>query len=377
MKKAYSDDWTQMYVGDALTCAKALPEKSVHCLVTSPPYHGLRSYLPAGHPDKVLELGAEPTVAEYVEKLVAIFRALRPALRDDSTLWVNVGDRFLPNKQLAGAPWRFAFAMQDDGWILRMDNIWSKPNPMPESVSDRPTKSHEYLLLLTKKPTYFYDQEAVREPHTMKPQRRFARDTYGSNGVPGKQMVNQAKPLSDEPRQFGHRSGRNLRSVWNITTKPYRGSHYAVMPPDLVYPCVKAGTSEYGVCSSCLAPWERVVEREAVPKRVPTGKGWLSGIAEQDNWASGTPTHSGLGNTEYAAPRTVDWQPTCECHSSEELARLNGTATIPATVLDPFAGSGTTLYAARKLGRKSVGFDLDARNVKLVEGRLGTQGVLL
>ncbi len=366
MKPAYHDEWTQMYVGDALACAEALPEKSVHCLVTSPPYHGLRSYLPAGHPDKALELGTEPTVAEYVEKLVAIFRALRPALRDDSTLWVNLGDRFLPNKQLAGVPWRFAFAMQDDGWILRMDNIWSKPSCMPESVTDRPTKSHEYLFLLTKSPRYFYDQQAVREPHTMKPQRRFARDTYGSNGVPGKQMVNQAKPLSDEPRQFGHPSGRNLRSVWNITTKPFRGSHYAVMPPDLVYPCVKAGSSEYGVCSTCGSPYKRAVESKREPRA-------------NRLQAFGSAVKAGAGRIyePVVESRTVGWRPSCPCHSSEELARLNGAATIPATVLDPFAGSGTTLYAARKLGRKSVGFDLDARNVKLVEGRLGNQGVLL
>ncbi len=368
MKKAYSDEWTQMYVGDALACAGALPEKSVHCLVTSPPYHGLRSYLPAGHPDKALELGTEPTVAEYVEKLVAIFRALRPALRDDSTLWVNLGDRFLPNKQMAGVPWRFAFAMQDDGWILRMDNIWSKPSCMPESVTDRPTKSHEYLFLLTKSPRYFYDQEAVREPHTMKPQRRVARDTYGSSGVPGKQMVNQAKPLSDEPRQFGHPSGRNLRSVWNITTKPFRGSHYAVMPPDLVYLCVKAGTSERGVCSACGAPYVRVVERE--------DQGWDGSrygeraVAASGGAKTGGTARSTLGSSNgklTGKTSTTGWRPSCS-HDAEP---------VPATVLDPFMGSGTTAYAARKLGRRSIGFDLDERNLALVEGRLGTQGVLL
>jgi DNA modification methylase len=333
---AYQDNWTSVYITDALTGLEALPEKSIHCAITSPPYWGLRSYLSADDSNKSLELGAEKTPEEYVERLVNIFRELRRVLRDDGTLWINLGDSYassgvsginntaklgygidgskrLPNevnpkmvgqvfgraptapgfktKDLVGLPWMVAFALRADGWSLRSDIIWSKPNPMPESVTDRPTRSHEYLFLLTKSPRYYFDQDAVREKY----------GDASKNGGPSKQGGNKydgIKPtIGSATGRMGpgerHHPGRNLRSVWNIATRPYAGSHYATMPLDLVYPCVKAGSPEGG------------------------------------------------------------------------------------TVLDPFSGSGTTLLAARKLGRKSIGIDLDQRNLKLTKERLGPQGVLL
>jgi len=253
--------------------ARALPLRDgcVQCCVTSPPYWGLRDYGTPG------QLGLETTPAEYVEHMVEVFREVRRVLRDDGVLWLNLGDCYAtgagrvgkcpgggaqgeawakrgamtqPNrmplpglkpKDLVGIPWRVAFALQADGWWLRSDIVWHKPNPMPESVTDRPTRSHEYLFLLTKAASYYYDAEAVKEP---------ARDwgtrdrTNGSRTAEGVNYM----PRHDGGKHCGltncnnAATGRNLRSVWTITTKPYRGSHYAVMPEKLVEPCIKAGS---------------------------------------------------------------------------------------------------------------------------------------
>lgn len=190
------------YFGDVPDLSRALPDESVHCIVTSPPYWGLRSYLPEGHPDKAKEIGTEATPEEYVARLVEIFRELRRALRKDGTLWLNLGDTYvlgkpktefnagglnwqkgssfrrdrrpreddphksvlgLKPKDLIGIPWMVAFALRADGWWLRMDNVWEKPNPMPESVTDRTTKAHEYMFHLSKSDRYYYDNEAVKE----------------------------------------------------------------------------------------------------------------------------------------------------------------------------------------------------------------------
>jgi DNA modification methylase len=256
-------------------CRAELPKLaacSAHCCVTSPPYWGLRDY---GHPD---QLGLEKTPEEYVEKLVAVFREVRRVLRDDGTMWLVLGDSYargtggqpgdnvgtdgyarrgrgnrgrgpiapgLKPKDLVGIPWRVAFALQADGWYLRSDVIWSKPNPMPESVTDRPTKVHEYVFLLAKSARYYFDQEAVREPHTMRPQRR---PSGHKRRRPGLNMPEHtwSGTARDEPGIDGNESGRNIRSVWTVATEPFSDAHFAVYPPALIVPCIKAGCPEGG-----------------------------------------------------------------------------------------------------------------------------------
>jgi site-specific DNA-methyltransferase (adenine-specific)/site-specific DNA-methyltransferase (cytosine-N4-specific) len=219
---------SKLVVGDCLEVLRALPEASVHACVTSPPYWGLRDYGVAG------QIGAERTVEHYVASLISVFREVRRVLRPSGTLWLNIGDSYtsggrtwrdadkknpargmtyraptpagLKPKDLIGIPWKLAFALQADGWYLRSDIIWSKPNPQPESVKDRPTRAHEYVFLLSKSERYFYDADAVKEP-----------------AVDG-------------------RSKRARRSVWTIQSEPLREAHFATFPPKLVEPCVLAST---------------------------------------------------------------------------------------------------------------------------------------
>ncbi|WP_375233265.1 DNA-methyltransferase [Pseudomonas savastanoi] len=220
-------DASTIFEGDAVTVLRRLPSNSVRCVVTSPPYWGLRDY---GIDDQI---GLELTLPQFIQKLVAVFTEVRRVLTDDGTLWINIGDGYtsgnrgyratdkknparamavrpdtpegLKPKDLMGIPWRLAFALQDDGWYLRTDIIWSKPNAMPESVKDRPTRSHEFLFMFSKSEKYFYNSDAVKQ----------AADGGGL---------------------------RNLRTVWNVNTKPYAGAHFATFPPELVRPCVKAST---------------------------------------------------------------------------------------------------------------------------------------
>jgi len=253
--------------GDSLEVLQDLPDGFVNTCVTSPPYWGLRDYGVDG------QLGAEPSPEEYIERMVAIFREVRRVLRDDGTLWLNLGDSYvgtghkgqhrdpkyaqgrngqaralnnkvdgLKPKNLVGIPWRVAFALQADGWYLRSDIIWHKPNAMPESVKDRPTKAHEYIFLLTKKPRYYYDADAIREPHVQKDRRGSRRVTYeikakGEQHAPSK----SAGYLGQNPK------GRNKRTVWTVPTRPYKGAHFAVFPPDLIEPCILAGAPEGGI----------------------------------------------------------------------------------------------------------------------------------
>lgn len=260
--------------GDALTTLRTLPSESVHCIVTSPPYFGLRDYGADG------QIGLEPTPEEYVAALVAVLREARRVLRNDGTLWLNLGDSFaaggaidpywrttsgkimppqgraprtgnLKPKDLIGIPWRVAFALQADGWWLRSDIIWQKPNCMPESVRDRPTKSHEYVFLLAKSERYYYDADAIMEsaaPQSLARihQRTFAQQTggpkdYRTSGVnPNRSMRQTLENFAKNPR-------RNRRDVWSVATAPYKGAHFAVMPPALVEPCVLAGCPVGGV----------------------------------------------------------------------------------------------------------------------------------
>jgi site-specific DNA-methyltransferase (adenine-specific) len=298
-----------LYNRECLAGLRELPDQSVQTCVTSPPYFGLRDY---GNPEQI---GLEPTPDLFVAKMVEVFREVKRVLRNDGTLWLNLGDSYassssagdkvfgnpefnanrpsraatktaaktippgLKPKDLIGIPWRVAFALQADGWYLRQDIIWAKPNPMPESVGDRCTKAHEYIFLLSKSPRYFYDSEAVKEQSFSVPQIRLR-----SNGVSSE---DQGKRIGfgNLTANCGVSESRNRRSVWSVATQPYAEAHFATFPPDLITPCILAGSPVDGV------------------------------------------------------------------------------------VLDPFSGSGTTLQVAKDLGRKAIGFELNPDYCKLIAKR--------
>jgi DNA modification methylase len=205
----------------------------VQMCVTSPPYWGLRDYGVAG------QLGLETTVAEYVSNMVGVFRLLRKLLADDGTLWLNLGDCYNSFKNLVGVPWRVAFALQANGWYLRQDIIWHKPNPMPESVKDRCTRAHEYLFLLTKSEQYFFDCEAIAEPAKYEGDLGILRGRKDRASVMGRSASG-----NEAARRKGHYEGstRNRRSVWTIPTAPYDEAHFATFPPAFVEPCILAGS---------------------------------------------------------------------------------------------------------------------------------------
>ena len=264
MSAYYDSDDVQLHHGDALEVARTLPDGLARTIVTSPPYFGLRDYGEDG------QIGAESSVNEYVARMVELFRELRRVLTDDGTLWLNLGDSYagsasgyregsaradgqvrgdghsrrnrngtpacgVPAKNLLGIPWRVAFALQDDGWILRSDIIWHKPNPMPESVTDRPTKSHEYLFLFSKSPRYFYDADAIAE--------EFADDRKGASGAKVSKYADASSMRADGGvTSAPTKDARNKRTVWTVPTVPFPGSHFAVYPPDLIRPCIRAGS---------------------------------------------------------------------------------------------------------------------------------------
>lgn len=280
--------------GCCLSLLANMPEQSVHACVTSPPYFGLRDYSVQG------QIGLEQTPDEYVATMVRVFREVRRVLRDDGTLWLNIGDSYasawacnrrnvigsgslengkrearpnrlvngLKEKDLIGIPWRLAFALQQDGWYLRCDVIWNKPNPMPESVTDRPTRCHEYLFLLTKSERYAYDAEAIREPAEHSSIKRWQQNIDAQEGSSrangGKKTNGNMKSVGGPGRsdkQRGHsrrhegfnerwdgltkseqaKFGRNKRSVWTVATKPFSEAHFATYPPELIEPCILAG----------------------------------------------------------------------------------------------------------------------------------------
>lgn len=283
----YQDESVTLHHGDSLDVLRTLPDRSVDCCVTSPPYFGLRSYLPDGHPDKAQEQGIERSPAEYVAGMVAVFAEVRRILTDDGCLFLNLGDSYssgtrttyadtgkasgrivaertpsqIPGKNLLGIPWRVAFALQDDGWILRNDIIWSKPNAMPESVSDRLSTRHEHRFMFSKSRSYWFDLDTIREQYT--PQGgmadSFARNTKES-GVPGqgykqhrvdrihgKAAGTNLAPTGTRHDKANHRAGKNPGDVWSIATQPFAEAHFAVMPPELARRAVVAGCKPGGV----------------------------------------------------------------------------------------------------------------------------------
>lgn len=323
------------YVGDILETLKKLPSESVHCCVTSPPYWGLRDYGVEG------QLGLEKTLEEYVDKFVKVFREVRRILRSDGTLWLNLGDCYwgsgskhdkgketcpqpkrekrkadlnsdekqgfawfassLKPKDVVGIPWMIAFALRADGWYLRSDIIWAKPNAMPESVRDRPTKAHEYVFLLTKNERYFYDADAIRQAYASG---SFDRYRYEfRNDVPS--SIVTKNPAIGAGKIEPNPLGRNKRSVWIIPTEPFPEAHFATFPPALVEPCIKAGTSEYGCCPQCGAPWERMTEYRRPPNAKPRK------LTESWNIGTGLSPHTGYRGTPIVGFK--GWRPTCYC----------------------------------------------------------------
>jgi len=228
----------QLYQSDARSLP--IPDNSVDCVVTSPPYWGLRDYSTEG------QLGLEETPEEWVVNMVAVFREVWRVLKPTGTLWVNLGDSY-SDKQLTGQPWKVAFALQADGWYLRSDIIWSKPNPMPESARDRPTKAHEYVFLLTKSPRYYYDADAIREPQadTVHTRERYK---YAPSSGPKHDENKDTNILAGDFAHYWSRDGsRNKRTVWEIPIQPYPEAHFATYPEKLVEPCILAGCPQDGV----------------------------------------------------------------------------------------------------------------------------------
>ena len=354
---------------DVMDGLKLIPDNEVQSIITSPPYWGLRNY----HVDG--QLGQEKTPEEYVENLVKVFREAKRVLRDDGTLWLNLGDSYasggmsnpsskstlgggkdlgaadysitrkVPNglkpKDLVGIPWMVAFALRADGWYLRSDIIWHKPNPMPESVTDRPTKAHEHVFLLSKSPRYFYDAAAIAEPAAYADSRRESKRRGEFSG--------KTEVMGGREAFRAIRATRNKRDVWTVATTPFEGAHFAVFPPKLVEPMILAGTSSGGCCPKCGAPYVREIVRTGHVNRRETAH---------------VPGHCGTktDSTGWAPTRvsTDNWSPTCTCNAGPP---------IPCTVLDPFGGSGTVSMVAKRFGRHSIYIDLNREYVDMAVRR--------
>jgi DNA modification methylase len=347
------------------------------------------------------QLGLEPTPDAYVAAMVVVFRSVRRVLRDDGVLWCNLGDSYAgswgaqsrehagkhaPNisaisanqvkaaqlresgtgslartpglkaKDLIGIPWRVAFALQADGWYLRSDIIWAKPNPMPESVTDRPTKSHEYLFLLTKSERYYYDDMAIREKSTWVDEDGRPLDSWG-RPIVGKQFGNGLDDPRDDRRHVPRKMGanvtdghRNARTVWTIATQPYAGAHFATFPEELARRCILAGSSAKA-CETCGAPWERQLERTPMV------------LKRSERTHEKGRTRSSGTMLEPPTATTVGWQPTCACPAN--------TGAASSVVLDCFGGSGTTAAVAVGHGREAIHIDLNPAYLELARQRIG------
>ena len=358
----------EIIVGDCRETLKKLSDGSVHCVVTSPPYWGLRSY--KGDPGMI---GLEPTFDEHLANLIQVFDEVWRVLRDDGTLWLNYGDAYATGsyrsvnneqiklddesgdtdnvhsafrdarylgqnkkvgfvgskpKDLMMMPARVAIALQESGWYLRSEIIWAKPNPMPESCTDRPTNAHEKIFLLSKKKKYFYDSHAV------KTKQKYIDKRMDSGGMV-RSTTQPDSPYESCKKQDGGGVPvdglSNLRNVWKIPTHPFKGSHFATFPLKLIEPCIKAGTSEKGCCSECGAPWTRMVSSNRSGEY----------FKETGNVDRNDSEKSRVGDV---VTETIGWIVSCDCDAE----------IIPCTVLDPFGGAGTVSVMSEKLDRSSV-----------------------
>lgn len=387
MQKQRTECIDKIFCGNTTDILKTLPSDLVDCCVCSPPYYGLRSYLPEGHPDKALEIGLEESPEAYVSKLVEVFREVRRVLKKEGTCWINLGDSYasawasgrrnvignpsrtnriirmgdgLKEKDLIGIPWAVAFALRADGWWLRSDIIWAnlsmvrpfqspKPNCMPESVTDRPTKAHEYIFLLSKSQKYYYDNEAIKESQSGTIHK--AR-TFGA-----KKQIGTKR--NDIGRTFEDNGDRNKRTVWTVATKPFAEAHFATFPPALIEPCILAGTSEKGYCPECGKAWERQTEKKGATTIAERGYDTHQ-LAEGKGMLNTSRSWKG-GDVPVATYKTIGWLPSCQCGDLKP---------VPGIILDPFFGAGTTGLVAKKLGRHFIGIELNGAYIGMAQKRV-------
>ncbi len=426
-----------------------LADCSVQCAITSPPYYGLRNYRVDG------QIGLEKTPEEYVEDIVKIFREVWRVLRDDGTVWIVIGDSYAgsggpgtwvdniqtdlfkdkyikyknPNRKVNGLkpkdlimiPAMVGIALRNDGWYLRQELIWFKPNIMPESVKDRCTRAHEYILFLSKSRRYYYDNYAILEPAnydgrkktTLDKSKKYADQTISRNGGErwpqkirgyktkengehesyhgrnvnssskyinmnygggGEGFINHSGYFGDNGEERFYRDddgvpARNKRSVWVVSTVPYKGAHFATFPPKLIEPCILAGTSAKGRCPKCGAPWERIIKKEKPPAELYTNSsGPNDGFVDNGRMINNQLRGFGQKVQDWVnehPPISMGWKPTCKCGIEE---------TKPCIVLDPFSGTGTTGMVAAMYGRDYVGIELNNEYNKLAVERIaGTQ----
>lgn len=342
----YRDDSVALLHGDTLQKLAAIPDGSIQCVITSPPYFGsVRDY--GLQPTRWSDgheccLGHEPCLEHYVRHSMDIYKQVHRILRDDGTFFLNIGEKMLPNKCESFTPHHVAMECVKYGFICRQTIIWSKPSPTPAPTTDRCVPSFEYVFLLTKSQKYFFDHVAIREP--------FADARQGCDGSKKASERNRGgrtdgltKPNGIDPSANG---GRNKRSVWTIATQPYKGSgdkkHLATFPSRLIEPMIQAGTPEGGCCSTCHKPWRREIETTKITRHRPNDK--------TDRHHAG-PTVNACSNTVAGTEiKTLGWVCTCDC--------VDFNPAVPSTVLDPFVGSGTTPMVANWLGRHSIGIDL-------------------
>jgi DNA modification methylase len=404
-----------IHVGDSLAVLRTLPDASVQSCVTSPPYWNLRDYGVDG------QIGLEASVDDWVRVLVAVFTEVRRVLRDDGTLWLNVGDAYvthppgnaaakgarnerlangrgdnpavqrkklhgrkystnptragfggLARKQRLGLPHRLVFALQAAGWWWRDEIVWGKRSPMPESTRDRSTQAHEFLFLLTKRARYFFDQDGWKEPVTGGAHMRVPRGWDTGSGSHRQKRGRYGPKSSNAGDAFGDIvTRRNRRSVWMLSSEPFRDAHFATFPTKLVDPCLRAGTSVDGCCPTCGAPRRRIVRKGAVDlahQRAcgSDANGEYHGQATKLFAAARAENAAEVKARILAGMRervTVGWAATCR-------PTCAGGLPVPCTVLDPFAGSGTTGVVATARGCNFVGIDLSPEFAAIARRRI-------